>query len=78
MGATWPFRQSLEAQNILGARTEDDEYVRVVGPTDLSDETQRNWFVGPILRDTLAEMAIGLQIVQRPAEDSPSETFCSF
>eukprot|EP00435_Cladocopium_sp_Y103_P059998 s247_g21.t1 len=74
-GATWPFRQTLEANGVFGARTNEDQYVRVVAPTDVSQQEHRNWFLGTILRDTLAEMVIGLQIVQRPIEDSPAADF---
>ena len=74
-GATWGFRQALEAQGIFGARTDTDQYVRVVAPTDVSDQQQRTWFLATILRDTLAEMALGLQVVQRPSEDTPNADF---
>lgn len=74
-GATWPFRAALEDQNVLGARTDDDVYVRVVAPIDTSLEKDRTWFLGTILRDTFKELVLNVKVVTQPPRDSAAYDF---
>lgn len=74
-GCLYAFRHKLEDHGILGARTTDGQYVRVVAPLDSTKEEHRTWLLGTILRDVFHELVLGVEVAQRPAEDTPAYEF---
>lgn len=70
MGCTFAFRHALEQHGVFGARTETDDYVRVLPKIDCSKQTARDWFLSTILKDTLKQIVLGVQIIQAPPEGS--------
>lgn len=75
LGCTWPFRRELEEHGVLGARTADDQYVRVVELLDATKQPDRTWLLATILLDVLKEIVLGVEVIERPPDDSPAADF---